>query len=269
MTYLATVNSGYTFDGWYDATGKLMSATPTVKFSYATALKDSQLTPKFTKQGTTPTTSGKLNDTGIVFGGNYPDGNNATCIGETIASQDCSTGRDATHKDDSDGHAGFSFTKLSKTGASLAATATDWACIKDNVTGLVWENKTTDGGIHDTNKRYRWGGVGAQIVDGKTFGERYADWDVLVNGSNSEKLCGFSDWRMPSRNELHSIVNYYTYNPAIDTAFFANTQSGFYWSSSPHASNSYDAWGVNFFNGYDYYSDRVYSNHARLVRGGQ
>ena len=47
----------------------------------------------------------RLNDTGIDWGGDYPDGNNATCTGETITAQDCSNGRDVTHDDDSDGHA--------------------------------------------------------------------------------------------------------------------------------------------------------------------
>ena len=39
--------------------------------------------------------SGKLNDTGITFGGSYPNGNNETCVGAEINSQDCRHGRDA------------------------------------------------------------------------------------------------------------------------------------------------------------------------------
>ncbi len=53
-----------------------------------------------------------LNDTGITWGGDYPSGNNTTCTSNIAAPQDCNQGRDATHNDDSDGHAGFSFTKL-------------------------------------------------------------------------------------------------------------------------------------------------------------
>jgi len=30
------------------------------------------------------------------------------------------------------------------------------AMVKDNVTGLIWENKTTDGSIHDADKRFSW-----------------------------------------------------------------------------------------------------------------
>ncbi len=104
-----------------------------------------------------------LNDTGITWGGEYPSGNNATCTSNIITSpQDCHQGRDATHNDDSDGHAGFSFTKLDEFGTPLADQSVDyaitpWACVQDNVTGLVWEVKITDGSIHDRNNVYRWG----------------------------------------------------------------------------------------------------------------
>jgi hypothetical protein len=105
----------------------------------------------------------KLNDTGITWGGNYPSGNNTTCTGETIDQQDCSFGRDVTHNDNSDGYAGFNFTKLSATGAELQASETTWSCVKDNVTGLVWEVKTDDNGIHDKDSTYRWGGQNSHV----------------------------------------------------------------------------------------------------------
>jgi hypothetical protein len=75
-----------------------------------------------------------INDTGITWGGSYPSGNNAGCTGETIGAQDCTNGADVTHNDNSDGHAGFSFTKISNNGAELPSTATlgsgagEWAC---------------------------------------------------------------------------------------------------------------------------------------------
>jgi len=36
----------------------------------------------------------------------------------------------------------------------LGTKPTDWACTKDNDTGLIWEVKTTDGGLRDMNERY-------------------------------------------------------------------------------------------------------------------
>lgn len=42
-----------------------------------------------------------------------------------------------------------SYTKLDAEGNALPDAAASWSMIKDNVTGLIWENKTDDGSIHD------------------------------------------------------------------------------------------------------------------------
>lgn len=209
-----------------------------------------------------------FNDTGLTWGGSATSGNNSSCAGDTIAEQDCSQGRDSTHNDDSDGHGGFSFSKLDANGSVLASSALDWNCVRDNVTGLIWEVKTTDGGIHDHNTSYRWGGVGAEA-----FGnEFYEDWNVLVNGSNSEALCGYSDWRVPHVNELEGIVSLDRSNPAIDTDYFPNTVLFGYLSKNASVSDSSVAWYVHFTSGWTH-SNALRDNSAslkfvRLVRGG-
>ena len=54
------------------------------------------------------------------------------------------------------------YTKISNSGAVLPDTATlgsganDWACTKDNKTGLTWEVKTDDGGLRDKDWYYSW-----------------------------------------------------------------------------------------------------------------
>ena len=206
-----------------------------------------------------------LNDTGITWGGDYLDGNNATCTSNIAAPQDCHQGRDASANDDSDGHAGFSFTKLDASGNPLPPGATSWSCVKDNVTGLIWEVKTTDGGIHDKDNSYRWGGVTAQ---GSGYGTYYNDWDMLVNGSNAEQLCGYNDWRVPTVEELQGIVDYSRAGPAIDTGYFPNTPSSFFWSSSLYAGFSSGAWSVYFGYGYAYGNCRDSADRVRLVRSG-
>jgi len=214
-----------------------------------------------------------LNDTGITFGGNYPSGNNAGCTGATIAQQDCSHGRDAdpATNDNSDGHAGFSYTKLSSSGSVLPASATNWACVRDNVTGLVWEMKTDDGGIHDKDNRYRWGGKTAQ---GTGYGDYLADWNVLVDGSNNAALCGFTDWRVPTWFELQNLVDYSRVSPSIDAAWFPYTQPTYFWSSSPSATFLGWAWLVDFSTGSSsgfstIPATRAFPYPVRLVRAGQ
>jgi hypothetical protein len=142
--------------------------------------------------------------------------------------------------------------------------------VRDNVTGLVWEVKTDDGGIHDKDNIYRWGGKTAIGYDAKPrFGsDWYSDWDSLIEGSNNATLCGFTDWRVPVREELRSIVDYSRTKPAIDTNYFPNTPSSRYWTSSPNAGNHRDAWNFDFSNGNDNLISRFGDIHVRLVRGG-
>ena len=209
-----------------------------------------------------------LNDTGITWGGDYPEGNNATCTSNIDASQDCHQGRDATHNDPTDGHGGFSYTKLDHSGNSLPASAITWSCVRDNVTGLVWEGKTDDGGIHDKDNTYRWGGKTAL---GTGYGTYYPDWDTLVDGSNTERLCGFSDWRVPTHSELQGLVHYGRSNPAIDTGYFPNTPASHFWSSSPSGYSMYSAWYVSFSYGATIYNGSRSTDRysVRLVRSGQ
>ena len=215
-------------------------------------------------------TTDKLNDTGISFGGNYPGGNNLTCIGETIAEQDCAKGRDAqaansTLSKAGAGALGFDFNKLDANGNLLAETATSWSCVKDNHTGLTWEVKTTTAGnIHNNANTYRWGGKTTQLTS--AFGTVYADWDTLVDGTNSETLCGFSDWHVATEAELESIVSYNKNGPTVDTNYFPNMVSSYYWTSSPTSSNPNSAWVLYFSTGAFYGRSRATANYVRLVR---
>ena len=218
-----------------------------------------------------------LNDTGITWGGNYPTGNNTTCIGETIDQQDCIHGRDATHNDDSDGYAGFSFTKIDSSGNALPASAASWDCVLDNVTGLMWEVKTTDGGLRDRNWVYSWynsdattnGGSTGAANGGSCLDSSNCDTEKYVAQVNSAGLCGYSDWHLPKKETLRSIVSYDRTNPAIDSDWFPNTISSYYWSASPYANNSAYAWYVYFNFGYDYFNYRAGHLYVRLVRTGQ
>ena len=210
-----------------------------------------------------------LNDTGITFGGDYPSGNNATCTGDVIDQQDCSHGRDEAPHDDSDGVAGFSFTKISASGVELTAAMTTWSCVKDNVTGLMWEKKTDDSGSEFNKENvYSWGGISAQGRNhANREGSYFDSWNALVNAANvGNGLCGYRDWRLPTYVELQSIVHSGRVNPTIDVAYFPNTKSGNYWSSSAVSANSSFAWDVNFNFGNGYFNNRSASRYVRLVR---
>lgn len=237
------------------------------------------------------------NDTGLYWGANTPKGINTDCTGQTVSAQDCSTGRDtkaaSTLGKTGTGRYGFDFTKLDASGNALAAGATDWFCVKDNHTGLVWEVKK-DSGLHNKSDKYNWysndgtlngGAIGFEgiyesgICDGYTSGETdtYCNTQAYVARVNAEGLCGAKDWRLPHREEMRSIIDYgLTKAPLIDANFFPNTQTGllgvFYWTNSPSALNGASIPGQ----AWAFYSDdyglsaiqivRSVNGHVRLVR---
>lgn len=122
--------------------------------------------------------------------------------------------------------------------------------ITDTSTGLMWE-KTSD------RNTYTW----SQAKD-------YCD---------ALNLGGYSDWRLPTRNELQTLVHYGRFNPAISmsffpaltTSYFPETAPSYYWTSTISAGSAGVAWYVHFRYGYVHYIDKYYYNHVRAVRAGQ
>jgi hypothetical protein len=163
------------------------------------------------------------------------------------------------------GSAGFDFTKLDDAGNELdAATAVagGLACVRDNHTGMVWEVKIDD----DTSYR----DLDYTFTHPDNGDSEISDLIDELNDYNSGAgLCGYTDWRLPEREELRSIVDYGSYSPAIDSDYFPNTQSNFYWADETYAASAGYAWGVYFYYGYDNYYDIVDYSRARLVRAGQ
>lgn len=238
------------------------------------------------------TSASKLNDTGVTLCGDYaydaankpiaghPANSDLSCglltdaNGDAIpAGQDATNGRDFTHNDDSDGHAGFSFTKISSTGQVLANNAATWACVKDNVTGLVWEVKTDDDGLHDKDWKYTWyntdmtkNGGQAGIQDGGICQGSQCDTQGYVQAVNTAGWCGAKDWRMPTVKELQSIADHSMHDPAIDANYFPNTVPWVYWSGTSYVDPAY-AWFVGFNGGNDNWGvQRGYEGYVRLVR---
>jgi chitodextrinase len=200
-----------------------------------------------------------LNDTGIDKW-RAADSNELTASPAGYPGRDADYGRDALARAGTlvkvgGGSAGFDFTKIGSNGSALSAGSATWSCVRDNVTGLIWEVKTNDGGLHDMNNYYTFSNMEAYVV-----------------AVNSAGLCGASNWRLPSVEELYSLVDLSKAYPdkAIDSSYFPNTASSVYLSSSQSAGFSlyYVDYGYNGevgrLSGYYDYNFRL-----RLVRGGQ
>ncbi len=74
------------------------------------------------------------------------------------------------------------------------------------------------------------------------------NWANALTGTTT--FAGSSDWRLPTEDELLSLVDYSIAIPAINTNIFPNTpfatSSMFFWSSSPDAYDASQAWFVTF-----------------------
>lgn len=208
-----------------------------------------------------------LNDTGIdvCHDNNYPR-YPADCVlvavdGGSAPRQDARFGRDAQAKAGTlakigGGGKGFDFTKIA-----------GGACVRDNVTGLVWESKVNDvRSLHYMGWTYTWydsahnyygnpgtpgGGVcglNNNVCDSRCLTQDglgcdgvctigfHCDTEKFVADVNAEGLCGYRDWRVPTVRELQSIVDYGRLPPAIDPDFFPNTNS----SNFPNTGSTFE-----------------------------
>ncbi len=234
--------------------------------------------------------AGELNDTGIVLWGNVSS--NALVVTQpTFPLQDADKGRDVNPAQNSntDGKLGFSFIKLDAAGTPLSNQAvayatTPWPCVLDQTTGLMWEVKTpaTAGGLHDASNTYSWynstgvddGGVAGSLNAGVCSGGIGCDTESYVAAVNAASLCGYSDWRLPKKETLRSIVDYSIAppGPATEVSYFPNAAGNKYWSSSPSAvpiaTVFIDAWAIDFNSGSSAVQGKSVGSAVRLVRGG-
>ncbi len=291
ITLTANVLGGSQFSGWTGAcTGS--QATCFVK------MKDSLLvTASFTFIANSANGSlliGKLNDTGADWCANngvaYLANKEGMCVTLMTSHpyQDGQEGRDMYARQGlltklGKGEAGFDYTKICNNGKAagegdcpaapvFGAADTNWGCTRDNVTNLIWEVKTV-GGVRDKDAQYTWFEPNDRINGGSKgddcSGVSCKNTKLYIDAVNTQGLCGANDWRLPSRQELHSIVNQGRGGPSVDITYFPNTASKGYWTSTPVAAQIFNAWYVNFEYGWDYWANKSSQQHARLVRACQ
>ncbi len=77
----------------------------------------------------------------------------------------------------------------------------------DNLTGLMWETSPS---------------------------ATPYDWETTLSNLPAKNTGGYSDWRMPNRNELRSLINYRygTLSSWFSSQGFSNIQNDYYWTST-------------------------------------
>ena len=158
------------------------------------------------------------------------------------------------------------YSAIDSTGADTKS-GLDWKCTRDDETGLVWELKTNDQGLHSKKWSYSWydpnpetnGGFSGVENSGTCRGSAKCNTAAFIDAVNAEKFCGGDNWRLPTKAELEALVTCSDEQsttlgdneqgtictgkptaPTIDTTYFPNTNSDWFWTS-----NTVDAPVVN------------------------
>lgn len=255
-----------------------------------------------------------LASTAHAFG--LPDTGQDTCYNDTVADgvaasdpasiardagthprQDCRYGRDAAAAagqltKTGAGDKGFDYSKIANDGTTLAAgaalgtAATDWACTKDNITGLTWEVKVNDTThLRHNDHSYTWyssdaatnggnaGSTGANSCNA-TLPGNLCNTGAFVTAVNAAALCSYTDWRMPTRRELLTLIHAGRYNESDDPTYFPDKlgMGGMiaFWSGSSYAPDPTQAWLIMLdYGGVTATSKTDIPLYVRLVRGGQ
>jgi hypothetical protein len=179
------------------------------------------------------------------------------------------TGQTTSYTSGDDGHV--------QAGAALSYLDNGDGTITDLNTGLMWEKKSNDGGIHHLWNDYCWDPAacpGFAHLTGNIF-----EW---VDELNNQAFAGHTDWRIPNYKELVSILDLEGQDPTVAPVFNTGTScwgtpgctvltcsctaDWYYWTSTSHG-DSDSAWQVNCWNGV--VGPRGKSNGAstRAVRG--
>ena len=167
---------------------------------------------------------------------------------------------------------------VSTSGEVLDAAVASGACVLDQFTNLTWEAKSDQPGLHDWRNTYSWydpqeahdGELDYRgIPDAGTCEGSACDTSALVEAVNIDSLCGYSDWRMPSRDELGSISDPRRSKspPTTNTRFFPFAQAAEYWSANDYQFQWDAAWVWSFKTGLDRVEWKRSPRYVRLVRG--
>ncbi|MFC4701940.1 DUF1566 domain-containing protein [Glaciecola siphonariae] len=257
----------------------------------ATDAKDNQMSQTLTHT-VNPAQRARINDTGLAL---YARASNMqVSYPFDYPGQDAQYGNDRLQTTGSlqktgRGENGFDFTRLNDNGDPVDDLSLPFSCVRDNITGLVWEIKNTDAGsIHNANSTFTWyqdegeiggfeGDINAQSESCELSGDQ-CNTQAFVEQVNQAGRCGFFDWRLPTHAELQSILHYGKDSaPLIDTFYFPNTGSSpslWYWTRQSSADGvneeiARNAWAIDFASGVDNFWSKSSEHRVRLVRAGR
>ena len=126
----------------------------------------------------------------------------------------------------------------------------------DNVTGLQWQD--------NESVKKQW------ITDDSYSAGDYnnTSGDTATSYCSNLSLDG-GGWRLPSVEELETIIDFSKANPSVTEGVFNFISSDYYWSSSTYIKDPLHAWNVRFSKGYSRNYYKYNERNVLCVRGEQ
>jgi hypothetical protein len=125
--------------------------------------------------------------------------------------------------------------KLDANGKAISPWSGPWKCVRDKKTSLVWQIHSYDETLLDGKCSFSWfdGNLGKQDGGSCFTKSSKSDTKDIVDYANKIKLCGYSNWRLPTLKELQSLLyNKGLYSePKIEVDFFPRAKKDVYFSS--------------------------------------
>jgi len=131
--------------------------------------------------------------------------------------------------------------------------------VLDVSTKLIWQD---DGAAASTQKQWL---TAANYSAGNYYD---TSGDTAITYCMNLSLGGYTDWRLPSKDELFGIVKSSVSNPSISDVF-QNTAPNYYWTSTSYPSIIFRAWYVNFNSGFQNSNFKTGNLYVRCVRAGE
>jgi hypothetical protein len=118
--------------------------------------------------------------------------------------------------------------------------------------------------VHDTLTELSW----PRRADIFTFPLPWQDTLDAITDLNQKAFLGFTDWRLPNRRELRSIISHGARKPSLPPGHpFRQVFLGWYWTSTTSARATAYAWYVHFEGGRMFYGHKEQPCMAWPVRG--
>lgn len=144
--------------------------------------------------------------------------------------------------------------KLDHNGSRLPEDSLQWQCVEDSSTSLFWQKRDPSSALHDTNETYSWfqpehdqpghshSNPALPGFDSSCFGYQpddpgsYCNTHAFINRVNQSNYCGYSDWRLPTAQEMLTLPDQqYAYRPnqlSLNINYFPHHDHHAYWTST-------------------------------------